>query len=334
MIYQGRVTLDLVMICVLLLVTGHGLDAQYRILEPLPERNVVKPFIARQVGSLARPEILESSGAAASQTQPGVFWTFNDSGGAAVVYAFDLGGRDLGAFRLLGATNVDWEAISVAPCDIGSGSPRAQAADTVPACLIIADVGDNRATRSSVVLYVVREPQIDVAVGIGATQSIETLRVLRLFYASGPQDVEAVYVSRDGTLHLVSKVGQRLRVTVEEWTQRRLVEAKDAGALPFEADVMSWRVITDAALAPNGSYLAVRTYSQVHLFAVVAETGEVRGDVKPVICDIAALREYQGEGITWHPSGFGLVLTSEGPAGQISFVACPLPHGVAVSPPQ
>jgi len=74
---------------------------------------------AQPAGHFEHAEITESSGATASRKQSGIFWTINDSGGFAKVYAFDLRGRDKGAWHLSGAGNRDWEAIALGPCPRG-----------------------------------------------------------------------------------------------------------------------------------------------------------------------------------------------------------------------
>ena len=91
------------------------------------------------VGHFARPDIVESSGIVASRKQPGAYWTMNDSGGKPEVYAFDLSGRDLGAWMVPGATANDWESLGLGPCAPGSNSD----------CLYAGDTGDNSEVRRS-----------------------------------------------------------------------------------------------------------------------------------------------------------------------------------------
>src|SRR4029078_10623652 len=87
----------------------------------LPASVAAQAPIRREiVGHFARPDIIESSGIVASRTQPGVFWTMNDSGGKPEVYAFDVSGRDLGAWMVPGATAAERESLGV-----GAGTWRA-----------------------------------------------------------------------------------------------------------------------------------------------------------------------------------------------------------------
>ena len=67
----------------------------------------------RAVGYYAHEEIRESSGVAVSANYPGVFWTLNDSGNPARIYATRLDGEVIQAFDVSGAENYDWEAMAI-----------------------------------------------------------------------------------------------------------------------------------------------------------------------------------------------------------------------------
>ena len=90
------------------------------------------------------PEIPETSGLAVSRQHPGLLWTHNDSGSAAVLFALDTAGTLRGRVRIPIRTR-DWEDVSAARCPSGD-------------CLYIADIGDNRRTRRQVQIYRVPEP--------------------------------------------------------------------------------------------------------------------------------------------------------------------------------
>src|SRR5215212_9666582 len=63
------------------------------------------------VGTIDAPEITESSGILESRRYPGVFWTHNDSGNPAEIFAITGTGKLLMKFPIR-ATNVDWEDIA------------------------------------------------------------------------------------------------------------------------------------------------------------------------------------------------------------------------------
>jgi hypothetical protein len=64
------------------------------------------------MGKIEHSDISESSGLAHSQQVSGRYWTHNDSGGKAALYAMDLKGNPLGGpLQIEGATNQDWETV-------------------------------------------------------------------------------------------------------------------------------------------------------------------------------------------------------------------------------
>lgn len=292
-----------------------------------PARPVVIPLAAR-------PDLVENSAAALSRTQPGVWFTVNDSGNDPWLFALDTTGADRGAWRVRGATNVDWESASVGPC----GAP--QPADTSASdardgaeCVYIGDTGDNSARRRSRVIYRVREPAAQRAGFIGDV----TAESLRYRYSDEPHDVEAMYVAPNGDIYLITKrrlrdAAGRLRpalvfvLPADAWGGDTLAVAALVDSLPIVPGSAPLRQVTDAALSPDARYLAVRTYGQVYVFATDSTTGRVRAAIPPTSCNIALLGDLGGEGVTWFGRSGKLLLTSEGRDSPMRVVDCPLPR--------
>ncbi len=130
-----------------------------------------------RVGTLENPKLDEASGLAHSNLDPGILWVINDEG-PAVVHAIDHQGRQRGRAKIAGANNTDWE-------DIASFSLDGTA------YLVIADIGDNRARRKDVTLYVIEEP------GLGDTQ-VDIAWRIDFSYPGGPRDAEALAVDGAG----------------------------------------------------------------------------------------------------------------------------------------
>ena len=265
-------------------------------------------------GTLHSPRVKESSGIAASRAHPGVLWTHNDSGDDAYVYATDLAGADRGFVRIRGARAVDWEDIALGPCPTRRG-----------ACLYIADTGDNERARRSVVIYAVPEPD-PPGKGRGPIRSAPAA-ALRLRYPGGPDDVEAIYVSpRDSALYLVSKgrsgVVQLYRVPRNAWGGDTMVTASPLQRLPIPPFAALGRLVTGAAIRPDGRVVAIRTYTEIYTF-VSGEGGRLTPSGWPV-CNITGL-EVQGEAIDFLDDST-FVLTSEADRrgrGSIHTVRCP-----------
>jgi hypothetical protein len=268
----------------------------------------------------AAPGLVENSAAAMSATQPGVLFTINDSGNDPLLYAIDTTGADRGLWRVIGATNVDWESAAVAPCDAKVPSST---------CVYIGDTGDNHDRHSFRVIYRVREPRAS-----GARGSVSADR-LRYTYEDGPHDVEAMYIAPSGDVVLITKRpraggGGRLRpalvfeIPVTAWSTRGFATARLVDSLPIVPGSAPLRLITDAALSLDAKHLAVRTYAQLFVFAT-APTGLVDHRVAPSVCNIVPLGEAQGEGVTWADSRGRFVFTSEGVKSPLHLATCPLP---------
>src|SRR5688572_17490148 len=67
---------------------------------------------AVEVGEIDSKRVAESSGIVESRRHAGVYWTHNDKGNAAVIYAIRRDGEMVGQFKV-DAKNDDWEDISI-----------------------------------------------------------------------------------------------------------------------------------------------------------------------------------------------------------------------------
>jgi len=266
--------------------------------------------VSRRTGLFKDSRLRESSGVIASRRYPGLLWTLNDSGGDPILFFTDTTGAALGTYPVRGASNVDWEALGRGPCG-----------DAV--CLVIGDTGDNSERRTLVRLYRLVEPDTATARS-AAGQSFETLGV---GYPDGPHDVEALYIEPDGAVVLVTK-GRRggiltFRVPASAWGTGSTAVATRLDSLPLAASLSTGRVVTDAAISPDGREVAVRTYRDVTFFRRDSD-GRLHPDPARPLCDIAGL-EPQGEGVDWWDQST-LVLTSERAGrslGTITLLRCP-----------
>lgn len=266
---------------------------------------------AHRSGRFRNGALQESSGVAVSRRAPGVLWTFNDSGNPPWLFATDTLGSDLGVFEVTGASNIDWEAMALVPC-----GPSA--------CIYLADTGDNLERRSSVRLYRLPEPTPTRVPGRGR-QPTARAQSLDVRFPDGPHDVEAMFVDPGGNTYLISKgflsPVRLYRVAAEAWPRGRVV-ADSLGPLPIDSGAGLGRLVTDAALAPNGREVAIRTYQDIYFFRR-DEAGRLRPAPGGPACSVAGL-EIQGEGVAWLDDST-LVLTSErgyGAVGTVSVARC------------
>jgi hypothetical protein len=269
----------------------------------------------------------ENSSISMSVRQHGVFFSINDSGNDATLFALDTTGADRGTWRVLGATNIDWESTSMGPCGTSASA----------SCVYIGDTGDNDAMRPSRTIYRFAEPDA-LPVGRRGTRDVVTAEALQFQYEDRPHDVEAMYVAPNGDVVLITKRPMIMRprhyrqalvfrLSSSLWGTKSLGVAALVDSLPIVPGSAPFRLITDAALSPDAKHLAVRTYSQVYIFATDSLTGAVKHDVAPSVCDVTSLNEYQGEGVSWANDQGRLVFTSEGRKAPLHIANCPLPPG-------
>jgi hypothetical protein len=269
-----------------------------------------KAYAARQLELAGRlPRALsESSGIAVSRTQPGVYWSHNDSGDGPNLYAIDSAGQLLATFKVGDAEARDWEDMSSGPC---VGDPVGAAAPVSPDCLYLADIGDNDRSRQWLTIYVVVEPRLDASAGTLRS------RYFRYRYPDGPDDAEAMAVLPDGDVTIVSKgrsgqIGMfRLR---RDGIARAILSGEvllaeyigDSGIRP---DPAVGRLATGAAVSPDATTLAIRTYYEVFFLRAIRDREMLvwRGPGQPCFLGDA---ESQGEAIAYLDRDT-LLLTSE-----------------------
>ena len=240
------------------------------------------PGRQRVLFAFADPRITESSGLAVSLRHDGVVYTHNDSGDAARFFAVDRHGRTVATYTLRGVKARDVEAIAVGPDERGRPS------------VFLADIGDNGAARSGVVVYRVAEPAVLADATLEATR-------FPLRYADGPRNAEALLVhSRTGRLLVVSKeaVGgvYEAPATLRPGATVTLRRIADAPAM-----------VTDGAYSPDGSRLVLRGYRSATVYrAPGSPIGEAGVPVQP-----------QGESVAFTSDGRALLFGSEGRGSEV-----------------
>ena len=244
---------------------------------------------------LANRKISESSGLAASQRAAGLFWTHNDSGGKAELYAFDLRGRDLGTWQIQGAVNRDWE-------DIASFSISGKC------WLLVADAGDNDRRRKTSRLYVVPEPLVDPNQP-SPTGQVDVATTIDFVYDDGPQDCEAVGVDPNSrTILLISKRGKR---TVYELPLPDPKKAQDGPLTAKTIAKLDLGMVVGMDVSPDGLRAVVATYWHATEYARAPdETWSAAFARRGRRIRVPGRR--QGEAICFGPDGKTIYLTSEG----------------------
>lgn len=255
-------------------------------------------------------ELSESSGVAVSRSQPGVLWTHNDSGNRQILFAIDSTGRILGRFAVEGARLRDWEDIALGPCL----SLETRDRNPSPGCLYLADTGDNMRRRDEVRVYVVSEPNVAAAGRTPAEGTVQVDSLIRISYGDGRYNVEALAVDGGGNVYLINK-GPGIAVKVMRIRRTEMTGQPVTPEVMTELDVTPMRflgrLVTGAAITPDGSRMVVRTYIEL-LFYRFDQAGIPLADGPP--CFLGLL-EPQGEAVDFLTDET-VVTTSEALAGR------------------
>lgn len=222
-------------------------------------------------------EVRETSGLARSRRDPGRFWTHNDAGNGAELFAVDTEGALVQRVRVTGTQASDWEDIEAARCESGD-------------CLYVGDIGDNDGERERITIYRVPEPAPE------ATESLPA-EALHARYPDGPRDAEALFGAASGDLYVVTK-GRRGPIALyrypapqragETVTLERIREL-----FPEPSDEEDR--VTAATSSPDGRWVGIRSYRQLFLYRAAELVGG--GDAEPLVVDLGSLGHPQGESL-------------------------------------
>jgi hypothetical protein len=263
---------------------------------------------AERLATLPDP-IDEASGITASRLHDGVFWVHNDSEGTPSLYAIDEAGTLLAEIELPGAgRQSDWEDIATGPCPAGS-------------CLYIGDIGDNLHDRDDRAILRLPEP----APRSGTVGSVERFAFR---YPDGPRDAEAMFVLPDTSVFIITK-GRDGPVTLFRYPAPLRADER-VTLIPVQeltgGLVQLPELVTGADALPDGSLVAVRTYSFLRMYR---PDGDTLAAVWPDPgFDLAGLAEPQGEGVTLLTDGTVYLVSETGPERRpppFSRLRCPLP---------
>ena len=263
-----------------------------------------QPFSkGERIAEIECKELRESSGIAASRINSDVFWTHNDSGGNARLFAFKSNGVLLAACPIKGAAAVDWEDMASAMID---EKPY----------LIIADCGDNQAIRKGIQIYLVPESLPEMKPTRkkkkkkekAVTHELRVEKSMRVEFSDGAHDCESVaYSAARNELILLSKSWKPF-CRAYSFQLPIKSEGKVLTARPFATIPLAG--VTSLDISGNDREAVVLTYAHAYLFA--RGDGETWGEAfKREPIEIQTPARKQGEAICFGAAGKSLFLTDE-----------------------
>lgn len=243
-------------------------------------------------------QIQESSGIVASYRNKGYLWTHNDSGDRNRIFLLDANGKGTREFNLEGATNRDWEAISMVQFPEGS-------------YIYVGEIGDNNANHEESAIYRVPEPDITTTTAQYVT--LKNVQKISFKYPDGPRDAECFLIDQGSKdIYIISKRDNFKRLYRLPYPQSysSTMTAEFVQELTFSTGTATPLFITDGNVSVDNQEIIIKNYLQI--FHWRRNTNESIPEAlkrTPIILPYTA--EPQGEGVCFSQNGAGYYTISE-----------------------
>lgn len=254
------------------------------------------------VGKLTSDEIKESSGLVSSKCSKNVFWTHNDSGDDAFIFALDGTGEKLATYKVGGAKNIDWEDIAEYKNDDGE------------CFLYLGDFGNNARSRGEHTIYKVKEPT-DFSKNSSRKnpQTTENAEAIKFSYPDIRHDAETLLVRPEsGDIYVVTK---RLTGAAGVYKLKSNYDSSAVNKLEKISDLSVPAVpegfLTGGDISPDGKRVVICDYFFAYEF-VLPENAKNFDEIwkqKPQKIELGT-RE-QGEAVAYSADGTSIFATSE-----------------------
>ena len=228
-------------------------------------------------GKYTHPDIRESSGIVASKQFEGVYWTLNDSGNPAVLYATKRNGELIREIKVRGSRNFDWEALGI--------DNQGQ--------LWIGDIGNNSRMRFDLNVVVIKEPN-----PFTETEA-KVIAKYPYRYPNGNVDAEGLFITK-GIPYIVSK--EQSGAVLYRFPA---LKADKKQVLERVGEFAEARLVTGAGISEDGKRLTVCTYNSLWVYHGTDGNLAQMIQSKPWVLS----HNFLGEAICFE--GYNLYLTNE-----------------------
>jgi hypothetical protein len=263
--------------------------------------NYDKPKV---VGKIESAEIKESSGIAASKCQPDVFWTHNDSGDDAFIFAINKKGEKLGTWKVAGAKASDWEDIAEIKTPDGE------------CVLYIGDIGNNTRIRDEFTIYRVREPQVlpeNESSSKKNPQNTESAEAIKFVYPDMRHDAETLMVHPvSGDIYILSKrlsgasAVYKLKSNFDLSKTNKLEKLAD-----FSVPAIPNGFLTGGDIAPDGKRVVVCDYFNAYELTLPESAKNFDEIWKETPLTVELGPREQGEAVAYSADGKSIFAGSE-----------------------
>ncbi len=270
-----------------------------------PTPIIAKYGLPEVVGKIKSQDVTESSGIAASRCQSDVFWTHNDSGDGAFLYAFNARGDNLGTWRVPNAENKDWEDIATWKDSRGK-------------CFIyIGEIGDNKLIWPVHTVYRVAEPLV-IAGGPATTRANALLtdrsESLNYVYPDGDKNAETLMVHpRSGDIYILTKSDAgpsgvyRLKGAFSETQDQTAIKITE-----ISVPAVPNGLLTGGDISPDGRSVIVCDYLQAYELSLPEGTADFDEIWKQEPRPMNIGKRKAGEAVCYNVDGSEIYATSEG----------------------
>jgi len=254
------------------------------------------------IGKISTDEIKEGSGLVASKCSENVFWTHNDSGDDAYVFALDDKGEKRATYKVKGAKNIDWEDIAETKGESGE------------CFLYIGDFGNNARVRTEHTIYKVKEPtEFSKDSSRKNPQTTEDAEAIKFSYPDIRHDAETLLVHPQTkdiyviTKRLTGAAGvYKLKANYDKSAVNKLEKITD-----LSVPAVPEGFLTGGDISPDGKRVVICDYFFAYEFSL-PDNAKNFDDIwkeKPVKIELGT-RE-QGEAVAYSTNGNSIFATSE-----------------------
>jgi hypothetical protein len=246
------------------------------------------------VNDLARKDLIEISGVAASRINPGVLYIHNDSGNPDQVYLSNGNGDNIGTLNMP-VSNRDWEDIAVGP-----------GPEPGKTYVYLGDIGDNKSVYPSVHVYRFLEPDL-TGQALPVTLNITNVDDIELKYPAGPVNAETLMVdplTKD--IYIATKESNLSKIYVAKYPQNTTAATVLTPVVELYFDKA-----TGGDISPDGTEILLRSNQLIWYWKLPIGMGIAAGLMIPPEVAPYANNEPQGEGIGFAADGSGYYTDTE-----------------------
>jgi hypothetical protein len=264
---------------------------------------------------LEDPRMDETSGIAASATNPGLYYAHNDSGDSSRFFAITPDGHLQAIYYYNGNPSLPLGVLDCEDIAVGPGP------DSGASYVYMGDIGDNSAKRKDITIYRIKEPVLHFPAPSALTDHLNA-EPLVLHYPDGPRDAETLMIDPiDKLIYIVSKREDSVHV----YGTPLYFKPRDTATLTkytnlYFSGTNKW--ITAGDISRAGDQILIKSYRKVYYWR--RPTGEpVWKTVQHPPSILPYIVEPQGEGIGFNLEGTGYYTISEGVRPELYYYQIP-----------